>query len=136
LSTSYDYRDTYRLVDAQVDAVQLTEANEVGTDKNPEFLALHLTLLALARVALVLKTNPQLVHLDKVGEDELDRVCNVSFGPIIAIKEVSACQRTTVTSKLNKRPFRGKNNDPSKTQNDAYPSSVPKGRPLRVCPLR
>lgn len=97
LSTFYEYRDAYRLVDAQVDAVQLTETNEVGTDKNPEFLALHLTLLTLARVTLVLKANPQLVHLDKVGEDELDRVCNVSFRSIV-INEISVCQRTTIAS--------------------------------------
>ena len=76
------------MVDSQVNAVQLTETNKVGTDKNSEFFALHLTLFALARVALVLKANPQLVHLDKVGEDELDRVCNVSFGSIV-MKEVS-----------------------------------------------
>ena len=58
----------------QVDAVQLTESNQVCAHKNAQLLALHLALLSISGQALVLQADPKLVFFDKVGQDEADGV--------------------------------------------------------------
>lgn len=73
-------RQDEALVHAEVDALELAEADEVGADEDAKLLALHLTLLALARVARVLQADPELIHLDEVGQDEADRVLKVAGG--------------------------------------------------------
>lgn len=69
------------LVHVDLDALELREADEVRTDKDAEVAALHLALLALARVALVLQPHPELVHLDEVGKHKADRVLEVAAWP-------------------------------------------------------
>lgn len=62
------------LVHVEVDAVELGEADEVRTDEDSEVAALHFALVAVAGVALVLETDPEFVHLDKVCEDKGYRI--------------------------------------------------------------
>lgn len=69
----------YGLVDLEVHAVELAEADEVGTDKNLKFAALLLPLLAVLGVALVLHPDPELGHLSEVGEDKVDGVVDVAL---------------------------------------------------------
>jgi len=70
---------TNGLVDVEVDAVKLAETDEVGADENLELTALALPPLAVLGVTLVLHPDPELVHLDEVGEHERDRVVDVAF---------------------------------------------------------
>jgi hypothetical protein len=58
---------TYRLVNVQINIVQLTETDKVGANENLQLLALHLSLFTFLGVALMLETDPKFVHLDKVG---------------------------------------------------------------------
>jgi hypothetical protein len=60
------------LVELQVDTIQLRESNKVCADQNTKVFALSLALLAIARVSLVLKSHPELVHFDKIGELKTD----------------------------------------------------------------
>ncbi|KAG7147093.1 hypothetical protein HYQ46_004095 [Verticillium longisporum] len=73
-------RQDARLVRLEVD--ELAQAHNVAADEQLQLLALPRPLLPLARVALVLEAHPQLVHLDKVGEDKVDRVGEVAFGAV------------------------------------------------------
>ncbi len=66
------------LVHFEIHAFELAETNEVGSDKNTKLLALHLALLAISGVTLVLKPDPELVHLDEVGEYESDAILKVA----------------------------------------------------------
>ena len=77
------YRGEYaRLVHVQIDAIELGETDEIGADEYTQFATFHFALLAVARVTLMLETHPELVHLDKVGEDERNRVLEVSLGTV------------------------------------------------------
>jgi hypothetical protein len=60
------------LVEFQIDTIQLREPNEVCADQNAKVFALSLALLAIARVSLVLKSHPELVHFDEIGELKTD----------------------------------------------------------------
>jgi len=75
------YRGEYiRLVHIQVDPIELGEADEIGADEYTQVATFHFAFLPVARVTLVLETHPEFVHLDKVGEDEGNRVLEVSLG--------------------------------------------------------
>ena len=65
------------LVGLHVDVVELREADEVGAHQDPELEPLLLLPALLPGVTLVLHANPQLVHLGKVQQDEVDRVVNL-----------------------------------------------------------
>lgn len=67
-----DARKNCTFVHSQIDAFELAETDEVGSDKDTKLFAFHLPLLAFTRVTLVLQSNPELVHLDKVREHEAD----------------------------------------------------------------
>lgn len=85
-----EQRVEYLLVVVQVD--QLTEPDQIAAYKQLQLLALFGPLLALPRVALVLQTHPQLVHLDEVCQDETDRVLQVALGAVaVAGGKVVAC---------------------------------------------
>ena len=68
------------LVELERHAIELAQAHEVRADEDAQFAALCLALLALARVAEVLLTHPELVHLDKVGENKRDAVAQLAGG--------------------------------------------------------
>jgi len=68
------------LVVVQVD--QLAEPDQVATHEELQFLALLGPLLALPGMALVLQAHPELVHLNKVGQDEADGVLEIALGPL------------------------------------------------------
>ena len=68
------------LVVVQVD--QLAEPDQVAAHEELQFLALLGPLLALPGMTLVLQAHPQLVHLDKVGQDEADGVLEITLGPL------------------------------------------------------
>lgn len=122
------YIQTYRLVDVQIDIIQLTETDEVGTDKNLQLLAFHFSLFTLFGVALVLKTNPKFVHLDKVGQNELNRIRDIPFRAIW-----DAWGEDIIVSQWLKRPqyvF------PLMHSNKTYPSPAPTGKEFLICPLR
>lgn len=70
----------YLLIDFKVDAIQLTQTNQIGTDQDTQFLALCLTLLAITRMTLMLQSNPQLVHFRKVRQDKIDGFKHIAFG--------------------------------------------------------
>jgi hypothetical protein len=60
------------LVELQIDTIQLREPNEVCADQNAKVFALSLALFAVARVSLVLKSHPELVHFDEIGKLKTD----------------------------------------------------------------
>lgn len=49
-----------------VNTFQLTQANKISSDQNPEFSPLLLTLIAISSVTLVLHSDPEFVHLGEV----------------------------------------------------------------------
>ena len=65
-------------VHVQVDAFQLRQPDEVGSDQDSEVFTLNLPSLSLPRMSLVLKSYPELVHLDKVGQDEAYGVLEIA----------------------------------------------------------
>lgn len=67
-----------RLVGFEID--QLTETNEVAANQQLQLLTLLGTLFTFSRVALVLESDPELVHLDEVCEDEVDGILKVALG--------------------------------------------------------
>lgn len=85
------------LVHVDVDALELRQADEICTDKNSQVPSLGFTLLAFSRVALVLQPDPELVHLDEVGQDETDRVLQVTGRPGVSIPPVRCCLPIDVT---------------------------------------
>lgn len=77
-------------VHLQVNAFKLTQPNEIGPDENSQLPSLHLATFTIARKPRVLKSDPELVHFDEVGEDEADRVLKIPAG---AFGRVSAKER-------------------------------------------
>lgn len=65
-------------VHVQVDAFQLRQPDEVGSDQDSEIFTLNFPSLSLSGVSLVLKSYPELVHLDKVGQNEAYRVLKIT----------------------------------------------------------
>ena len=72
------------LIELRVDGFELREPHEVGAHEDPQFQPLLLPALLLSRVALVLHAHPQLVHLCKVLQNEVDGVLHV---PVSAVRE-------------------------------------------------
>jgi hypothetical protein len=66
------------LVELQINAVELRKANEICADQNTKIFPFGLTLLAVARVTLVLKAHPKLIHFDKICELKGDRILQIS----------------------------------------------------------
>jgi hypothetical protein len=62
------------LVELQINAVELREANEICADQDTKIFPFGLTLLAVARVTLMLKAYPELIHFDEIGELKGDRI--------------------------------------------------------------
>jgi hypothetical protein len=100
-------------VELQIDAVELREANEICANQNTKVFPFRLTLLAVARVTLVLKAHPELIHFDEVGELESDGIFQISRWPAI---------QSGATSRSNR--------------SDTHPVSKPIGKWSRVWPLR
>ena len=69
------------LVELQINAVELREADEICADQNAKVFAFGLTLLAVTRVALVLKAHPELVHFDEICELEADGILQITSWP-------------------------------------------------------
>lgn len=80
-----DARQDRAAVHVQTDTLQLAEPDKIRAYEDTQFLAFHLALFAIARMALVLQAHPELVHLDKVGQDEADAVLQISSRPAIAV---------------------------------------------------
>jgi len=95
------------LVELQINAVELREADEIGADQYAKVFTFGLTLLAVARVTLVLKAHPELVHFNEIGE-------NKGYG----ILEIS-CRTVGIL-------YQRQNINVVET--DAYPASSPIGR--------
>jgi hypothetical protein len=74
-------REDVILVKLQINAVELREANEICADQNTKVFPFSLTLLAVARVTLVLKAHPELIHFDEIGELEGDGILQISSWP-------------------------------------------------------
>lgn len=68
----------YLFVFLDVDALELAESDEVGTDEDAQLLSLLLSLLTVTTVALVLHSHPQLIHLGEVQQDKVDGVVDVA----------------------------------------------------------
>lgn len=56
------------LVDVEIDSVKLAETDEVGSDQDLELTTLLFPLLTILGVTLVLHPDPELVHLNEVGQ--------------------------------------------------------------------
>jgi hypothetical protein len=65
-------------IQRQVNSVQLGEPNKICADEDAEFSSFQLAFLPIARVPLMLETHPELVHLDKVRDDESNRVVQIA----------------------------------------------------------
>ena len=74
-------REDAILVELQINAVELGKANEICSDQNTEVFPFGLTLLTVARVTLVLKAHPELIHFDEIGELEGDGILQISSWP-------------------------------------------------------
>jgi hypothetical protein len=64
------------LVHLNVNALQLGQTRQVLSNQSRELLTLLLTSLAVADLSLVLHAHPELVHLNKIGQDKLHGVLN------------------------------------------------------------
>jgi hypothetical protein len=74
-------------VELQINAVELREANEIGADQNAKVFPFGLTLLAVARVTLVLKANPELIHFDEISEFEGGRILQItSWSEMVTVR--------------------------------------------------
>ena len=60
---------------------KLAKPDQITAYEELQLFALLSSLFAFTRVSLVLQPDPQLVHLNEVGDDEGDRVLEVTFGP-------------------------------------------------------
>jgi hypothetical protein len=77
------------LVEVQINAVELRKANEICADQDTKVFPFGLTLLAVARVTLVLKAHPELIHFDEIGELEGDGILQISRRPaMVTVKSI------------------------------------------------
>ncbi len=60
-----------------VEIIELRKSDEISSDQNSKLHSFSLALFTLAAVALMLHSNPQLVHLGKVELNEIDRILNL-----------------------------------------------------------
>lgn len=98
------YRGEYvPLVHVQIDAIELGETDEICADEDTQVTTFHLALLAVARVTLMLETHPELVHLDKVGEDERNRVLEVALGTVRGVSGKGVRRRAGLTRLRSRR---------------------------------
>jgi len=75
------------LVELQINAVKLREANEICADQNAKIFPFGLTLLAVARVTLVLKAHPELIHFDEISELEADGILQItSWSAMVTVR--------------------------------------------------
>ena len=83
------------LVKLQINAVELRKANEVCADQNAKVFTLGLALLAVARVTLVLKAHPELIHFNEISELEADGILQITSWPVMGTvkSEVKVEQR-------------------------------------------
>lgn len=91
----FEYRGQDRpLVQLQPDAFQLAQPDEVRADEDPQLAPFEFPSLLVPRESLVLQPDPELVHLDKVCQDEPDRVFESSspsrFFAAVADRQVVA----------------------------------------------
>ncbi len=94
-----DGREDGALVHLEIDAFELAESDEVGADEDAQLFAFHLAFLAVSGVTLMLQSDPELVHLDKVGEDKADAVLEVTArSHILADGEVVASSTAEIVT--------------------------------------
>ena len=110
----------------QVNAFELGQTDEVGTDEDTKVFSLHFAFLAVSRVAGMLETDPKLVHFDKVGEDEPDRIGQAPLGTMYQYITHEYSLHTDSTAP----------NPHVACLNKTHPSPKLMGRQSRVCPLR
>lgn len=60
---------------------QLAQPDQIAAHEELQFLPLLGSLLSFPGVALVLQSDPELVHLDEVRDDEGDGVLEIAFWP-------------------------------------------------------
>lgn len=73
-----DARKNHSLVQVQVHAVKLTESHQIRPNKDTEFASFHFTFFPVARMSLMLETDPKLIHLNEVGQNERYRILKTS----------------------------------------------------------
>lgn len=73
----------YRLICCKINAFQLAQTHKVGTNENTQFSAFGFSLFAVTRVTLMLQTDPEFVHLGKIGKNKLNGFLHISFRSII-----------------------------------------------------
>ena len=56
----------------RVEIIELRKSDEIGSDQNPKLHSFSLALFTFTTVALMLHSNPQLVHLGKIELNEVD----------------------------------------------------------------
>lgn len=71
------------LVELQINAVELREADEIGADQYAKVFTFGLTLLAVARMTLVLKAHPELIHFDEIRELEGSGILQITRWPVM-----------------------------------------------------
>jgi hypothetical protein len=76
---------TYGFVNFQVYSFQLAESNQVCSNQNLEFSSLGFTLFTVARMTLMLQTDPKLVHLGEVGENEFDGFTQITLRAVFKL---------------------------------------------------
>jgi hypothetical protein len=69
------------LVELQINAVKLRKANEICADQNAKVFTFGLALLAVARVTLMLKAHPKLIHFNEISELEADGILQITSWP-------------------------------------------------------
>lgn len=70
------------LIHIQIHAIELGKTDEVRANEYSQIAPLHFALLTIPRVTLVLKTDPELIHLDEIGEDERNGILEVPCGSV------------------------------------------------------
>ena len=72
----------YLLIFMYINTLELTQSDEIRSNKDPQFLSLPFPFLFVPRVPLVLHTHPEFVHL---GEVELYEVNGVHNGATFVV---------------------------------------------------
>ena len=70
-----------------VNTLQLTESNKISSNQNTQFSSLLFTLVTIPCVTLMLHSNPKLVHLRKVQQNEVNGIQHCST--LVVISRIS-----------------------------------------------
>jgi len=88
-------REDGMAVHVQVDAFELGKTDKIRSDENTEISTLHLAAVAFTGMALMLQSDPELVHLDKIGENESDGVLQITIRTVMISLSFSSASPNT-----------------------------------------